>query len=740
MILLGPLIALVWHVNHQAWPNDDAANYLSTAYEQYLHFKNGTLGDGLAALYQVRGWRPILFPVLAVPFLWIFNGNVIAAVASVLLCAYVGWLVYFYRIARRYISSFRSAIAATIVGSLFPYYSFSTVFFSELTWLFFISGSVYHCLTSENFKGRYHALFAGVFLGLATLIRPAETVIIAVIPLALIVAETWRQQIVSTKDILTSGAIVGILCGILIVAAFVPAITFVVILLVGSTVIILAIFYVQRSVSVGATGLILFTVALCAVNTFWWANSMPALYSWVYETTFGPMAQITSDQSLSIGMGLTLLHIIQYYFSTQLVLILFAAILLVRPWRKQEKDKKSRKLMELALLSTGMLIPIFVAYMLTQTDDPRRPFVGMAFAILFLAVSALISGPLRRLRTASLGGLAVLQLLGFLSWAGEGVAVTNPTQQVENNVETINKIIDLGITPGSGVAVYTLSLFDSPNRIYEPAALTLASISLGAQIRIDYAWDIENYDEVLNELSDRGVQYLLLDSYVSSLAQQRPLPYVHFTSELLRRITEGGPQALQKLHLIGQFDLGNRHHWLFKIRNTPVLPGGILASSVVTAGASSEENGFPVSNLIDGSSNAWGSRSDPAVDIFTYLTLNNPAKITGVRVTAFSPGGRAHLRDIRVVATNNIPERTNAVWPKELCSVPIRLKEDKPFFERISLPVLPDNAFIDIELDQNSKCYQSYKIWGIVCLSKTQGDLCNYVNSNSMYVREIQLK
>ncbi|MCE5212582.1 MAG: hypothetical protein LLG40_13650, partial [Deltaproteobacteria bacterium] len=146
-LVVSPVILIfLWHFYNLGWPNDDAAQYMKTAYEQYLTFQNGSLSDGLKALYQIRGWRPILFPVLATPSLLLFKGNILAATGTTLVICVLVCQIYIYAIARRYLDSFRASLAAAFVGSSPAIMLSGRVFFSEIAWLAFFAGFVFHLL------------------------------------------------------------------------------------------------------------------------------------------------------------------------------------------------------------------------------------------------------------------------------------------------------------------------------------------------------------------------------------------------------------------------------------------------------------------------------------------------------------------------------------------------------------------------------------------------------------------
>jgi len=183
-LVVSPVILIfLWHFYNLGWPNDDAAQYMKTAYEQYLTFQNGSLSDGLKALYQIRGWRPILFPVLATPSLLLFKGNILAATGTTLVICVLVCQIYIYAIARRYLDSISGIISRRICRLLSGNYVIRQGLFSEIAWLAFFAGFVFHLLESEDFRKPLQATVAGIFLGLAALVRPAETTAIVIVPL-----------------------------------------------------------------------------------------------------------------------------------------------------------------------------------------------------------------------------------------------------------------------------------------------------------------------------------------------------------------------------------------------------------------------------------------------------------------------------------------------------------------------------------------------------------------------------
>jgi 4-amino-4-deoxy-L-arabinose transferase-like glycosyltransferase len=179
VVLLIPLAFMVaWHLGNHALPADDAANHAEVALRISREFRQGML-HGVAAILDVRGWRPIAFAPLSVPFLLLTDGNVVAASAATLGCLLVAVTFYLYRLVRLFSDdSLVSSVTTATVVSMPVVFAYSLVFFSELAWILFSVAFVYHLLRSGPFQFWRHALAAGLYAGLMMAVRPAESVVI----------------------------------------------------------------------------------------------------------------------------------------------------------------------------------------------------------------------------------------------------------------------------------------------------------------------------------------------------------------------------------------------------------------------------------------------------------------------------------------------------------------------------------------------------------------------------------
>lgn len=570
-------IVLLWHIHNHGLPNDDAAQYMATAYQQYSVFKSGSFSDGLQALYQIRGWRPTLFPLLATPFLCFFGGNVIAAAGVALILCFLMCQLYFYAIARHYLDSLRAALVAAFVGSCPLMLYYSTVFFSEIAWLAFFAGFVFHYLKSDNFYRPFHAAIAGIMLGLATLVRPAETFIMTILPLAAIITSALTKKAFSLKSALRVVFFLILTVFLLAVSAFIDRLDGRLVLMIGLTIVLLElIITINKEQEPGFSGFNIFAFFLVMLNLLWWADDMPAVFAWIYNASFGPIAQATDVSIHGEGVWPFFKQIFSLYLFPQLILVGVICFAFFKKDAKRDSNHLKR-LYLLAVITMGLLLPMFFMYAFTGTSDLRRIFIGMSFLSLLLAIFSLQDGFIRKTRDFGIALIVTLQIAGFFFVAQgkslsfghplivEYAADIMPKSGADLNEATVLRLREAGVPEKSSIGVYTKALFQSGDRVYEPSALQLAALTTGSGYRTIYYWDIGDYPAVIKRLQENSVRFLLIDTYEGTDNRNKYQPSVQFTAALLAKIKSSVSEP-PELRRIATFNLGGREHMLFAIQ------------------------------------------------------------------------------------------------------------------------------------------------------------------------------
>lgn len=784
-LFLPITLVLVWHIQNHGWPNDDAANYATTGYEMFDRFETRGVSQGLIALLDVRGWRPTIFPILLVPFLLMFQGNIPLAVGGVLWMLYCLLTLYAYKLCRLFLCPARAVIPAAVVATYPVLVKFATVFFAELAWVCFAIAWTYHLLQSDQFRSTFHSLFAGIFLGLMVLTRPAESIAIAAVPVSYFVIQAVRHHAIRFADLLLASPVVVISGGLLGAALyFQPMPRFQIWFAAGVTA-VLVLSIAARRRSFFSVAHLLFWTCLCALNVFWWAGFERQLYEWVYTTSFGPMARITAPPSHAHILT-NLAELVGYYGAFQIWWLIGATAVsfaIRRFFRKKaavvsqgidyganSKAVNSNILLgrnvgemhrvkHLALMAAGTLVPILLLYWLSSTGDPRRAMVGITLAVFSLSIAAVSqTGPIAKLEVMLVGVVPLLQiwhaLPAYMNVPAPvpvlgtccGPSLRAPFRGEDGN-DLLSAVLVRKIPKNTMVAAYTLALFSFPNRVYEPAALKLALVARKAAVDVGYLWDEGAYEPVIRRLAQSGYRFLLLDRWDDQSVRQSHMPYVHFTASLLDSLRERDHPP-RGLRLVESFTISGREQLLFEITAQGfahnALPQDALswfeeniaaARNGARAVTNNHQTGFDYAFLNDDRRDAWGS-AETQDDSYAGVVLPKPQLVQIVRIVLFSPGDRAHSRDLSIVAADN--EGPDAPDWRVVRS---RIQGQASFSDKITVPALPDNAVVTIEIDLTDPNAGVRRLWGVACLSSSRGYARNYLSAGAgVYIRELQMR
>jgi hypothetical protein len=217
--------------------------------------------------------------------------------------------------------------------------------------------------------------------------------------------------------------------------------------------------------------------------------------------------------------------------------------------------------------------------------------------------------------------------------------------------------------------------------------------------------------DILQFLSSGWLEHYGLQ-YVSRMQEARSEAFI-FRSLLYGRTADGTP--------IATFP----HADVEYITKKP--PKGAVAT------ATSSQAGFPVSNLIDGTPTPWGA-VETADDTYFGLVFDTPRTVKEIRMVMFSSGGLQHLRDVSVVVSD-AAQPNGANWRV----IRSRLEGQKDFTEKVTVPPLPDQAVVRLEIDPSEPA--PHRAWGLACLSKSKNYVRNYLQAGTgVYVRELEMK
>lgn len=745
-----PLILLIsWHNSNTLYPNDDAANYLGTAQNIYLQYKSSGFVQGTLAAYFDRGWRPILFPVLAVPFLAIGGGDILFAVSATMVFIYIIFLTYAYLIAREFLSPWRSAVCTIFIGTIPWVITFAYVFMSEMALMAFSIASLFHLIKSDFFSSLKHSIFLGLWMALALTVRPIEFFLAFGILLLVFVYTSYKKQNVNSRDLIATVSILFITCLLLLVRIFFP-ISLNVLAVLWSTMLLLSAIPLLFWRRLGFHLPYLLTFYICNfLASAWWLKGIRDLYSWVYETSFGTMPRLYSGQG-----HMNFFDAIINFFSAlggyPLLGILGLVILGILAMRQKKNMFCNYVPVFVAILS--MIIVPLVLISMSPSADYRRAFVG--FAVLILATSILAVHPkliLPRLRLLLLIILTLtLVLVVFANTFEvfpEGSFNTEPyfkntPRPFTGGDPSARFFQEINALPlgKAYISVFSLAVYTPWDRPFDPHALNVLARKYQSNLSFGYPWNFVSLKDGYESLNKYGYSYVVVDvtteASVSSKAKEEP--YSRLTSDIIEKWKQS---TLEKVGLsyVTEFYVSNKTILLLMMQQSgePKLSFkdniGLAANGGI-AGATSNQLGFPALNLNDGSDASWGSTETNNDTIF-YITGERAISARIFKIVLFSPPNGGHVRDLSVVATNDTIDG-NEKWH----IIKSRIGSNGDFTEKITIPNELDKTVIKIELDTTDANWQAYKTFGLACFSKSKSYNRNYVyNGNGIYIIEFQI-
>jgi hypothetical protein len=205
----------------------------------------------------------------------------------------------------------------------------------------------------------------------------------------------------------------------------------------------------------------------------------------------------------------------------------------------------------------------------------------------------------------------------------------------------------------------------------------------------------------------------------------------NFAVHLRRGAIWKGPFRVAEL-LYPERSYGLNRDWLKGAEIERTMLNCPLPSNIRRAIASSSQEGYPPEDLADLTLAPWGSAETDA-DTWAGIELTAAKPVSSIAITLFSPGGRMHLRDIRVVAADNATDGVPA-WKV----VRSRVGHVGGYSEKVTIPIADDAAIVKIEMDRGDSFWGRHPYWGIICMSHTRGDARNYLPvGRGIYVREL---
>ena len=449
-----PLIVLAyWHTQNVKLPSSDAANFLQSADFIYGKFINEGFWEGLrVAFFDRHGWRPILFPALAVPFLAISEGNFIFAVAGVGLLTTCALVVFAYLILRTTCLPIPAALGASCVGLMATTQWAGIHFFSNSALNIFIIGTIYFLARSNNFKNVSTSIAAGLFLLIGSLIYPTVFSTSITGAIVFLLWRGWRDRDFSLIPIGGFVILSLIALGCLAVSPLVQegskitlwrnehllspylfkvGIRLFGLAIIGMIVLVLTISHARKWLMKGHGRLLLYLGTPVVISILLWLPNARQLAIWTWQNTFGWLIKVAPaptfngplHQAYSYIQSLGLFILLTFGVFCILSIVCKIQANTSKKLKTSTSDLKNPS--DILLLIAAIPIPVVIAFAGFQSSVMRLTPVGIALAIVLASYALRKDNPLF-LKRAAITGTTVTAVIAFTIFFANGAGIDIP--------------------------------------------------------------------------------------------------------------------------------------------------------------------------------------------------------------------------------------------------------------------------------------------------------------------------
>ncbi len=511
VFLASAVLVYLWHMGNTVLPTNDFATYLDYTSRIYRSLRDSGLGAAISSAYWDRGWRPIFFPALGVPFLAACRADLLCAVSFTMatLAGITG--LFAYLIARLFVPSpFAACVVPLIFSNPSWYYAYHT-YLSETALIPAVLAAVYFGIVIVQSGPSWPRLIGFALSGaFACLIRPVETLLTLGIPFAL-----WA-------------------CRATLVYGF------------G--------FWSRRDVVFSAS---IFLVLIAG----WWGPFVHPLFSWVFDTSLGTMAQETAQSNTRTAMSMSMSDLAEHIFSplwntppiiSGLIAATFVSVAIFLP----------RSMILIVVGLAALCLPA-IALSSTGAWDERRTYGALIILLIGVVASSISSGPLQSIRRMTVIFAATFCLVQIVAAATPSISFLNiwnlptPVGGGDLSMLTLSYLNQFGFSKGKFAVLSHAIVADPGDRPFDDTLLNLLASQEGKNETFGYS----DFLRIANvgqgyELLKSNYDYTLVDATSAQPVAFNPFyrPYYNFVTDVKEQIADG---EIQKLGLtpIGSFKL-----------------------------------------------------------------------------------------------------------------------------------------------------------------------------------------
>ena len=286
-------------VSNMSYPRSDAADFGEVTQRIWLSYKNGGVIEFIKSFYFDRTWKPIFHPALGALFFLGANGSVLAGIHAYNLFVIAIWLWGVYGMAKLFLEKELALLLVAMVSvqpwmfQITDLYTAESLYGATLFIFLWRLVETYRNSTEKN------AFYTGLALAFAFLARPAETFMLAAVPLIVWMIHIYRDGRLGLRDFILS-LLEPLLFLTLVIFEYVdwrwqerlsPKILW---SAVGLIVFNLGFFKLFRK-SLSPFAVVIMT--FCSLISIWYFPFAGSLMNWIYEGSLSPVARATGGKN-----------------------------------------------------------------------------------------------------------------------------------------------------------------------------------------------------------------------------------------------------------------------------------------------------------------------------------------------------------------------------------------------------------------------------------------------------------
>jgi hypothetical protein len=473
-LILPAILMIIWQINNSGLPNADANDFIGASGVISNYFYEGEIFRGIYELYAGKPFRPLSFHLILFPFMLISNNNILFTAACVHILCLSFIIIYAYYIFR-IISDCKTSclLSATSIGLLSSsFFPGGTLLFAEVGLTPAILATIYHLYSSRSMAIKKQSIYALIAMLLAFTIRPLMSLTQLMPIIIFFFYVGYRNKIFSLKliyliikiiasfvlilsmsginiDIVANGIYRGNWDSIDAINAhnyyeilFKAIIIFTLVIYIPKILseIKYLYFYILNYKKENNTyALIIFTL-LPFIMFIWLLDSWRDLFSWIYRTQFGDIAQVTNINSSFIQLNSINEVFIKFYNDFLLnmgalpYIIFFLLSITALFYKFKNKIKTRKEIFMYLFLPT--IFPL-ILFSISIASTPRRFAIAYILIIMICICYTISIEKIRKLFLTFIIGLIILQSFSIFYTSTSTVVDNNWRKNIYFSIGTL---------------------------------------------------------------------------------------------------------------------------------------------------------------------------------------------------------------------------------------------------------------------------------------------------------------